>query len=142
VRPPVLVLLTFATAAAQTSPLAELTALENQFFSAWQSKSIAAVENNIASEGVSWSEWGIFDKAKQIENQKAANANCTVRSWELKDIRLVPVSADSAMILYTVNQDALCGGSAAPTPVANSSLWVKRGGRWVNVYRASVFPKR
>jgi hypothetical protein len=129
------------SAPAQTSLEKELTALENQFFSAWRDKSLDAVERNIAPEGVSWSEWGVFDKATQIANQKAANQNCTVRSWEFKDIRTIPVSADSALILYSVNQDALCGGSAAPSPVANSSLWVKRSGKWLNVYRASVFPK-
>jgi hypothetical protein len=74
-----------------TSVEKQLTALENQFFSAWRNKSTSAVENNIAPDAVSWSEWGIFDKAKQIENQKAANANCTVRSWEFRDVRVVPV---------------------------------------------------
>jgi hypothetical protein len=126
---------------AQTSLQSEITALENQFFSAWRDKNTDAVERNIAPEGVSWSEWGTFDKATQIENQKAANKNCTVHSWALKDVRMIAVSADSALLLYTADQDATCGGASAPTPVANSSLWVRRGGRWMNVYRASVFPK-
>jgi hypothetical protein len=141
------VMTAFALAAAgqtstQTATQTELTALENQFFKAWQQKSTAAVEKNIAPEGVSWSEWGIFDKAKQIENQKAANANCTVKSWDLTDVRVITVSAESALVMYTANQNAVCGGSPAPSPVANSSLWVRRGGRWWNVYRASVFPKK
>lgn len=136
-------LILFASAASGAQSLTEqLVAMERQFFTAWQNKSLEAVERNIAPEGVSWSEWGIFDKPTQVANQRAANANCTVRSFEFKDVRVTQVSRDSAMILYTVNQDALCGGSAAPSPVSNSSLWVKRKGRWVNVYRASVFPKR
>jgi hypothetical protein len=116
--------------------------LERQFFSAWQAKSLEAVEKNIAPEGVQWSEWGTFDKAAQIANQKTSNANCTVRSFAMKDVRVMRVSKDSAMLLYTVDQDAPCGAGAAPSPVANSSLWVKRGGRWVNVYRASMLPKK
>ncbi len=116
--------------------------MERQFFSAWQAKSLEAVEKNVAAEGVSWSEWGIFDKAAQLANQKAANSNCTVGSFEMRDVRVLRVSGDSVMVLYTAHQDALCGGSAAPSPVANSSLWTKRGGRWVNVYRASVVPRK
>jgi hypothetical protein len=68
--------------------------------------------------------------------------NCAVRSFSFENIRVIPVSGDSAMLLYTVNQDALCGTSPAPTLVSNSSLWVKRDGRWINVYRASVFPRK
>ncbi len=56
----------------------QVVVLERQFFSAWQAKSLEAVEKNVAADGVLWSEWGIFDKAGQVANQKAANANCTV----------------------------------------------------------------
>lgn len=128
--------------AAQVAPPKEIVSLEKQFFSAWQNKSLDAVEKNIAAEGVQWSEWGTFDKTAQITNQKAANANCTVRSWEMKDIRVIPAGRDSMMLIYTVSQDGVCGGSAAPTPVSNSSLWVRRKGRWLNVYRASVMPRQ
>ena len=130
-----------ASLQAQNSLEKELVAMERQFFTAWQNKSTEAVEHNIAPEGVSWSEYGIFDKKAQIENQRSANRNCTVKSFEFKDVRVVAGSKSSVMLLYTVNQDALCGQTAAPTPVANSSLWVKREGRWMNLYRASVFPK-
>ena len=37
--------------------------------------------------------FGTLDKAAQIANQKTANANCTVRSFELKEMRVVPVTA-------------------------------------------------
>jgi len=140
-RPLAVFVLLTASLGAQTPVEKELAAMERQFFTAWQSKSTDAVEKNIAPDGVSWSEWGIFDKAAQIANQKAANTNCTVRSFDFQNVRAIPVSRDSAMLLYTVVQDAICGGSPAPSPVSNSSLWVKRDGRWVNVYRASVFPK-
>jgi hypothetical protein len=139
---PVLFALAGALAAAESSLEREVVAMERQFFTAWQNKSTDAVEKNIAPEGISWSEWGVMDKAAQIANQKNANANCAVRSFSFENVRVIPVSRDSAMLLYTVNQDALCGTSPAPTPVSNSSLWVKRDGRWVNVYRASVFPRK
>ena len=127
--------------AAQTPVEKEIVSMERQFFAAWQNKSLDAVENNIAAEGVSWSEWGTLDKAAQVANQKSANANCTVRSWDMKDIRLLAVSSDSFLLMYTASQDAQCGGSSAPTPVSNSSLWVWRNGSWMNLYRASVVPR-
>lgn len=102
---------------AQDSLEKELVAMERQFFTAWQNKSIEAVEKNIAPEGVSWSEHGIFDKAAQIANQAGANRNCTVKSFELKDVRVLPLTENSAMLLYTVNQHAACGSANAPTPV-------------------------
>jgi hypothetical protein len=141
-KPALLVALIVWPACAQSSLEKELTAMERQFFTSWQNKNTEAVEKNIAPEGVSWSEWGVFDKATQIANQKMANANCTVQSFDFQDVRVIRISDDSAMLMYTVNQRAMCGSAPAPTPVANSSLWVKRDGRWVNVYRASVTPKR
>ena len=132
----------FAAALSLSAGLQEdLLTLERQFFTAWQSRSLDAIEKNIASEGVSWSEFGIFGKAGQLSNQKAANANCTVHSFSFSDVRMIRVSRDSVMLLYTVAQDASCGASKAPSPVANSSLWVKRRGHWQNVYRASAMPR-
>ena len=137
-----LIALTIGALGAQAGLQDDLLAMERQFFTAWQSKSLEAVEKNIAAEGVSWSEYGSFDKTAQIANQKAANANCNVAAFAFSDVRVIAVSANSAMLLYTVSQDAACGASKAPSPVANSSLWVKRAGRWQNVYRASVFPRK
>ena len=119
----------------------ELAGYERHFFEAWQQKSLKPFEEQIAADGIAWGEFGLFDKATQLSNQKSAEANCEVRSFKLSGFRVVQVSKDAAFIFYTADQDALCGGQPVPTPMSNCSLYVKRKGRWQNVYRSGTQAK-
>lgn len=119
----------------------ELSGYERHFFEAWQQKSLKPFEDQIAPDGVAWGEFGMFDKATQLNNQKSAEANCEVRNFKLRDFRVVQVAKDAAFIFYTADQDALCGGQPVPTPMSNCSLYVKRKGHWLNVYRSGTQAK-
>jgi hypothetical protein len=43
------------------------------------------------------------------------------------------VAEDTALLAYRAEQKTMCGGFAVPSPAWVSSLYVKRGSRWVNV---------
>jgi hypothetical protein len=131
--------------AAESTLLDSLLAIERGFFQGWKDKQMQPFENNIAPDAVAWGEYGPLDRASFLTAQKSAEKNCDVRSFALRDPRMVRVNSDVALLLYTADQDAVCGGAPAPTPVTCSSLYVRRDGRWINIYRAGVplksFPK-
>lgn len=124
------------------NPLHEqLLQMETQIYTAWQNRSASAIESNLASDALAWGEYGIFDKATQIDLQKRANAACKVASFRLRDVRLLEATPDSAILIYTVDQDAECGGAKVPTPISNSTLYVRRSVVWKVLFRANVTPK-
>ena len=45
---------------------------------------------------------------------------------------MVTFNKDTALLTYRAEQDTVCNGIAVPSPVWVSSLYVKRGGHWLN----------
>ena len=58
---------------------------------------------------------------------------CVVQAYSLGPLALTPVSADTVLVTYRAEQDTTCGTQKVPSPVWASSLYARRGGRWVNV---------
>jgi hypothetical protein len=48
------------------------------------------------------------------------------------------INKDAALITFTGMQDAVCGGKTQPATVRASSLYVKRNGKWLNVFYTEV----
>ncbi len=118
--------------------LAQVGGLEKQFYEDWKSKSLAAFQNNLAPDAIAWGEYGVFDKKQQIEMQKGAEAHCEVRGFSLTNFVTRRIAKDTVILTYRVDQSALCGGQAVPTPLTNVSVYVKRQGKWLNVFRAGL----
>jgi hypothetical protein len=116
----------------------QIGALEWQFYEDWKGKSLAAFEKNLAPDSIAWGEYGAFDKKQQIEMQKGAEAHCEVRGFSLTNLATRRIAKDTVVLTYRVDQDALCGGHAVPTPLTNASVYVRRQGRWLNVFRAGL----
>ena len=127
-----------ATAAGAAEDLVKtLGMMENQFFVDWQKKRLESFRVNIGEDGLAWSGYGVFDKKTQIELQTAAEASCVVTGFELSDLRVSRPDKNTAIIIYNVRQEAACGGALVPSPLTNASVYIKRKGKWVNVFRAS-----
>jgi hypothetical protein len=59
----------------------------------------------------------------------------TVADFELRDARLMVISADHVLLSYRADWHRLTAGRAGqPESMYISSLWSRRGGRWVNVF--------
>ncbi len=116
----------------------DLEALERRFYEDWKNKRLTAVEQNLSSDSIAWGEWGIFSKQQQVESQRRSNAVCEVRSYRFSEIKTIPVNKGAILFTYRLEQDAQCGGGAAPSPIRISTLYVKRNGKWQAIYRAST----
>jgi len=117
---------------------ARLLGIEQQLFDGWKAKRLEPFEENLAEDALVFSEYGVFDRATQLEQQKGANQRCTVGQVTLRDAEVRRISADTALLLYVVDQQAKCGGGSAPSPVRNATLYVRRNGRWQIVLRTSA----
>jgi hypothetical protein len=116
----------------------ELLSIEQQIYDGWKAKSLRPVEEHLAPDALAFSQWGLFDRAAQVEQQKGANERCDVKSVRLHDAELHRVSADVVFLIYLVDQDAACGGGKAPSPIRNGTLYARRGGKWKIVLRTSA----
>ncbi len=56
-----------------------------------------------------------------------------MRNYSLGPIAVTPVTADAVLVTYRAEQDTVCGEAKVPSPVWATSLYARRGGRWVNV---------
>ena len=61
-----------------------------------------------------------------------------MRGYRFTDFKVRQVGKDTAVVTYRVDQEAFCGGAPVPTPLTNASIYVKRHGRWLNVFRSGL----
>ncbi|MET0650180.1 MAG: nuclear transport factor 2 family protein [Pyrinomonadaceae bacterium] len=123
------------TAAASPTPAgptqADLDAKERQVWDALKAKNWDAFGGLLADDFVYVSKDGVANKAQTIEGIKKYD----LTEYTLSDVRFVKVDADLAVIIYTSNEKGTYDGKPTPgKPVRNSSAWVSRGGKWLNVY--------
>jgi len=57
---------------------------------------------------------------------------CVVRSFAVDSFRLTTLNPMTVLLTYHAAQQTLCNGHAVPSPVWASTLYVRRGGRWLN----------
>jgi hypothetical protein len=57
---------------------------------------------------------------------------CVVKSYEVDKFKLTVFDARTALLTYWAKQDTACNGNPVPSPAWASSLYLKRGNRWVN----------
>ena len=111
---------------------AELVALEKRGWEAWKNKDSAAYRAVLADDAVSNGRSGVATVAQMVSSLK----DCDVRSYAFDEstVRVTNVAPNVALLTFRATQDATCGGTAAPATVWASSLYVRRGGEWRNVF--------
>ena len=121
---------------AQDPLLAELSDLELRSWQAWKSRDASYFEGFLSDDHVEVGFGGVADKATVLATVRSPG--CVVKSFSVTDLRVHRLSADTALLTYHAAQDTVCGSVAVPSPVWVASLYVRRGGRWLNaVYQQS-----
>jgi hypothetical protein len=75
--------------------------------------------------------YGIVGKSAVVEGVRSSA--CVVQNYSLGPITVTPVTADAVLVTYRAEQNTACGEAKVPSPVWATSLYARRGGRWVNV---------
>ena len=125
--------------AAEESALAALSAsdetlirdLEARSWVAWKGHDAKFFEQFLSDDHVEIHAYGISGKAAVVDGVRSPA--CVVQAYSLSPLTLTPVSPDTVLVTYRAEQDTACGTQKVPSPVWATSLYAKRGGRWVNV---------
>ena len=106
----------------------QIIALEKKGWEAWKNKDADFFRMFLTDDALSVNSNGVSDKAQIIKSY----GDCDVKSYSLKDFKFQMLDKNSALITFTGTQDAVCGGEKSPSTVRATSVYVKRGGKWLN----------
>jgi hypothetical protein len=108
----------------------EIAAQERAGLEALKTGDLTAFGNSTAEEAVFVDAAGPAGKAEVMKNV----ANFRLTDFTMSDIRLVPLSRDSGLIVYRLAESGTSHGKEFNAKVNVSSLWVKRAGKWVCMF--------
>lgn len=130
----------FASAQAQreTTDETEIVALEKKAFEAWKNKDKKFFEEHMAEDGQYLDQNGVGPKAQYI--QAIIDNNCTVNSYALDKTKVTMLSKEVALLTYKYTYDIVCGGKPEAGPLLASTLYVKRGGKWLIAFHQEITP--
>ncbi len=61
-------------------------------------------------------------------------AQIKVESFNLSDMKVVPIDATSGVVTYRLEQKGTYNGQPFPPTVYATSVWVNRGGKWMTIF--------
>lgn len=128
-------------AKADDSALREkLITLEKQSWEAWKNRNAEFYQGFLSDDHLEVGFYGTADKKDVLAI--VATPACVVQSYSLDPIKVTLLDASTALLTYHAAQDTSCHDKAVPSPVWVSSLYLKRGDRWLNVfYQQTATPK-
>jgi hypothetical protein len=124
---------TAATSPTSTmGPLEEtLIDLEKRSWVAWQSRDGKFFDEFLSEDHIEVGLGGLASKAAVVK--MVASPICTVKSYSVSNFKCTQIDPNVAVLNYYAEQDTVCNGQPVPSPVWVSSVFAKRGDRWVNV---------
>ena len=108
-----------------------LVNLEKQSWEAWKNRDGKFFQDFLSDDHIEVGFGGPSNKAAVVSGV-ASPTICSVKSYSVDHFELARLDANTALLTYHAAQDTTCGGKPVPSPVWVSSLFVKRGDRWLN----------
>ncbi len=106
---------------------------EQAGWQAWKDQDPKAFQDMIPDDAVNIAA-GMMEHGKQAILKDLSSGTCSVNSFSLSDFSFQWIDKDAVMLTYTATQDATCNGKKQPGKVIASSLWVKKGGKWMSPF--------
>jgi len=113
----------------------QIIALEKQGWEAWKNKNSSWFQTNLTEDALFVNSEGVANKSQVV---KFMGSECEIKSYSLDNFKFLMLDKNSALITFTGMQDAVCGGKPQPLTVRASSVYVKRGGKWLNAYYTEI----
>jgi hypothetical protein len=108
-----------------------LVDLEKKSWEAWKNHDGKFFQDFLSDDHVEVGFGGSTDKAMVVK-VVAHPTFCTVKSYSVDQFQLTVFAPNAVLLTYHAAQDTTCGGNVVPSPVWASSLYIKRGSRWLN----------
>ena len=116
-------------AMSKTQIRGRLIATEKKLWEAWKNKDPKPFKANLSADAVMIGNDGVAGKNDIVK--EIGSMPCEVKSYELSDFKITFLNAATALLTYKGVAVGTCAGTAIPTVWA-SSVYVNRGGRWLN----------
>jgi len=118
----------------QSAPESRADALREQIVARERAGLDALKTGDLAEFGASTAEDAIFvdahgpaTKAEVVEHTAAFR----LTDYTMADIEFIPLTAESGLIVYMLTESGTSHGKDFSARVYVSSLWLKRGGKWL-----------
>jgi ketosteroid isomerase-like protein len=104
----------------------QIVARERAGLDALKTGDLTAFAASTADDAIFVDAHGPATKAEVVEH----TAEFRLHEYTMDDVRFVPVSADSGLIVYTLTESGTSHGKEFSAKVHVSALWLRRGGKW------------
>jgi Domain of unknown function (DUF4440) len=108
----------------------EVLALEKRLWEGWRHHDLSAIRSRTAPDYLSVSETG-YSSWPEIEK---GFTDYKLESYSLGPMRALRVSRDVIVLSYPSEIHGSYAGEDVSRRVAESTIWTRRNGRWMNVY--------
>ena len=120
---------------------AALIGLEKESWVAWKGHDGKFFASFLSDDHVELGFGGPAGKAAVVS--MVASPACSVQSYSVDRFTVTKFDSNTALVTYRADQTTTCNGAPVPSPVWVSSLYLKRGGRWLNaLYQQTPIPKK
>lgn len=111
----------------------DLQSKEQAGWQAWKDHNAKPVEGYFTDDSITIAD-GTVVKGKQEVVKNLADSGCTVNSFSLSDFSFMWLDRDAVIVMYTAKQDATCSGKKQADKVLATSIWQKKGGKWLSPF--------
>ena len=115
---------------------AQIVALENSAFEAWKNKDRKFFEDHMSEAGQYLDLNGVGGKAQYVK--AIIDNDCTVSRYSLDNSKVAMLSKDVALLTYRYAHDVVCGGHREASPLWASTVYVKRGDKWLIAFHQEI----
>ena len=108
-----------------------ITGMERRAWEAVKARDSKTFSDLFAADGTMTDGGGIISRDSFLKTLP----DLTISEYTLSDIKVMMIDKDSALITYKADVKGSFKGQAfPPNPTYVSSIWTKRGGKWMAVY--------
>jgi hypothetical protein len=105
--------------------------MERRAWEAVKARDSKSFSGLFAEDGMMTDNGGIITRATFFQTLP----DLVISDYTLTNIKVMMIDKDSALITYTANVKGSYKGQAFPDkPTYTSTVWAKRGGKWMAVY--------
>ena len=115
---------------------AQIFDLEKKAFDAWKNKDRKFFEEHMSEAGQYLEANGAGGKAQYVK--AIIDNNWTVGRYSLDNTRVTMLGKDVALLTYRYAHDAVCGSNREASPLWASTVYVKRGGKWLIAFHQEI----
>jgi uncharacterized protein (TIGR02246 family) len=108
----------------------EIVAVEKASWKAYQDHDGKAYGDTLTDDAIVISASGDVLAGREKIVADASSTSCNVKNFDIADTKLRQLSADSAILTYTLTQDVTCEGKKMPAKAFATSIYVRHGGKW------------